>query len=134
MVQCIHILKELIVMSGAHSRDVPVGSQSPPASTSASSYDVSTIDNSGRRLNISVEGLNPTIKTSQGRATRRRKRRYLGSGRQTSETTLSPDSRPLSSIRKSEGNSAISPSKSKGNCFFVPGSFTFGWVQKQPCF
>ena len=91
-------------MSGAPSRELPGRSRSPPPGTSSSPYDVSTLENSGKRINRSVECINPNIRTSRERDTRRRKRRYLGPGRSTAESTLSPDSRPLSLIRKSARN------------------------------
>ena len=97
-------------MSGPPSREIPVRSRSPPPSTSTSSYGVSTLDNSGKLINISVEGPIYHSLTPRERDTRRRKRRYLGSGRPTSESTLSPDSRPLSLTRKSARNTNTSAS------------------------
>ena len=101
-------------MSGAPSREIPLRSRSPPPSTSTSSYDVSSIDNSGKRINVSVECINSNIRAPREIDTRRRKRRYLGSGRPTSESTLSPDSRPLSLIRKSARNTNIASSTTSG--------------------
>ena len=88
--------------SGSSSRDISLRSRSPRAGTSANTVEVSTVDSSGKRMNVSIECLDPSHRTNENKDHgRTRRRRYCDSERTAAEATLSPDSRPLALIRKS---------------------------------
>ena len=87
--------------------------KSPRASTSAGALEVSTIDSSGNRTNVSVQCQSTHERISIEDVGRHRKRRIL-IPRTKSESTLSPDSRPLSVYRKSGKLNGNLPTTTEG--------------------